>query len=209
MLYIHYVMVEKINLKNKFDWHSTQKRLGTVHNWVWDWVLTGYETGYFSRKSTHKTMNVKKKKERDRIYEKTHPKERIDRRDPIVTKFVDEAKKKTTVSKAIRELIIENSQLKAQLRANELDIFDDVTKICSAIFKNMLSGARPAQLELWMAAFKRRFMKSSLKELEKYGNVEDLKEKDHLQRTIEMIEKMERDTVDAHLRDAIMIKGKS
>lgn len=159
-------------------------------------------------------MNTKKKKERDKKNEGHYRHARIDRRNTKVNKYLENSTADgISITNIFQKLIDRNAELEAKLRQSEADKFDEVMKICSTIFKNMLSGARPGQLDLWMAAFKRRFMSVRNSDY----NFDE--EKDHLQRTIESIEKMERDIVDAiketerlnvyeHLQNAIPIKSK-
>ncbi len=107
----------------------------------------------------HTNMNQTKSNK----YEMKYRKARIDRHNTAVNKFLDDAiENKKSVTRAIHELLDREAQLEAQLRQSEQDKINEVMKVCSVLFKNMLPDYRAGQLTLWMAVFNRRFVAKDL-----------------------------------------------
>ena len=128
-------------------------------------------------------------KVKNQKYELKYRKTRIDRHNTPVNRFLDDAREKgKTPTRAIQELLDREAQLEAQLRQSELDKIDEVQKVCSVLFKNMLPDYRAGQLDLWMSAFKRRFVARDAE----YD----------LQRVFEVIEEAERDNAYILLKNA-------
>lgn len=171
------------------DFRALTRTINTLHK--------GYKGGYTQKPQTNMDKKTKSKN-KELKYRKT----RIDRHNTTVNKFLDDAKaEKKSVTKAIWELIDQKARLEAQLRRSENDKIDEVFKLCSVLFRNMLPEYRAVQLDLWIATFKRRF---TLKESEA-----DLTDKyELLKRAIEAIEEIEREQAEKHLKNAIPIKGK-
>jgi hypothetical protein len=135
-----------------------------------------------SRKEIHKKSELK--------YRKT----RIDRHNTAVNKFLNDAKEnKKSVTRAIHELLDREAQLEAQLRQSEQDKIDEVLKVTSVIFKNMLPDYRAGQLTLWMAAFNKRFVAKDTE----YD----------IQRAINAIEESERENSYLLIKTAKPIRG--
>ncbi len=135
------------------------------------------------------------KKERDRINELKYRKARIDRHNTAVNKFLDDAMaNKKSVTRAIHELLDREAQLEAQLRQSEQDKIDEILKVTSVIFKNMLPDYRAGQLTLWMAAFNKIFVARD----PEYN----------LQRAINAIEESERENSYLLIKTAKLIRGK-
>lgn len=97
--------------------------------------------------------------QKSRNKEMKYRKARIDRHNTAVNKFLDDAiENKKSVTRAIHELLDREAQLEAQLRQSEQDKINEVVKVCSVLFKNMLPDYRAGQLTLWLAAFNKRFI---------------------------------------------------
>ncbi len=132
---------------------------------------------------------------KSRNKEMKYRKARIDRHNTAVNKFLDDAiENKKSVTRAIHELLDREAQLKAQLRQSEQDKINDVMKVCSVLFKNMLPDYRAGQLTLWMAAFNKRFVAKD----PEYD----------LQKVFDAIEETERDNTYILIKNAKPIKGK-
>jgi hypothetical protein len=134
-------------------------------------------------------------KDRHKNNELKYRKARIDKHNTVVNKFLDDAiKNKKSVTRAIHELLDHEAQLEAQLRQSEQDKINEVLKVTSVIFKNMLPDYRAGQFTLWMAAFNKRF-------------VERDPEYD-IQRAINAIEESERENSYLLIKTAKPIRGK-
>jgi hypothetical protein len=132
---------------------------------------------------------------KNRNKEMKYRKARIDKHNTVVNNFLDDAiRNKKSVTRAIHELLDREAQLEAQLRQSEQDKINEVLKVTSVIFKNMLPDYRAGQLTLWMAAFNRRFI---------------AKEPGYdVQRIINAIEETERDNAYLFIKAAKPIRGK-
>jgi hypothetical protein len=156
-----------------------------------DTTVDGYNDGY-NDKNHYKNMN---QKDRHKNNEMKYRKTRIDRHNTAVNKFLDNAiANKKSVTRAIHELLDREAQLEAQLRQSEQDKINEVLKVTSVLFKNVLPDYRAGQLTLWMAAFNKRF-------------VERDPEYD-LQRAIEAIEETDRENSYLLIKAAKPIKGR-
>jgi hypothetical protein len=135
------------------------------------------------------------KKQRDQINELKYRKARIDKHNTAVNKFLDNAKENNkSVTRAIHELLDREAQLEAQLRQSEQDKINEVLKVTTVLFKNMLPDYRAGQLTLWMAAFNKRFV------------VRDPEY--NLQRAIDAIEETERENAYILIKAAKPVMGK-
>ena len=182
--------------------HCIRKKLDTAFDGyktdtAWDLIQV--------RTDTAKPKENMNKKERDQIYELKYRKARIDKHDTPVNKFLDKAiEEKKSVTRAIHELLDRETLSQAQLRRNEQDKMEEALKLCSVIFKNILSIYRAQQLELWLITFKRVFMILDKAAAEgAQASKED--DKEYLQRAVEAIKEMERDNTEKHLQNAIPI----